>query len=300
MPTARTRLAHRIIPLALVVVAIVLVTFSIRAQAQVGSAEAQASDQSVAIQEFAQRATQPVRDLIGWFGDVRTARQERDQLAQENAVLRSDLAKAEVNQQDGEELRGLLGYIRSPAFPQTKKYQPRAARVVARSPSLISSTVVVDAGDAAGVKVGDPVLAGVTQSADIGGAALIGRVEQTTPETATISLLSNANVAVGAAVSGRRGADGILQPSAADPSVLVLGFVRGSSVVRPGDRVITSGFLDPSGRLGSAYPRGLPIGVVSEARQSDANTYKSVLVVPWVDLGSFANVVILTGSGAGS
>ena len=42
---------------------------------------------------------------------------------------------------------------------------------------------------------------------------------------------------------------------------------------------------------------GTLIGVVSEARQSDANTYKSVLVVPWVDLGSFANVVILTGSG---
>lgn len=298
MPTARTRLARRIIPLVLVVLAIALVTFSIRAQAQVNLAQSQASDQSVAIQEFAQRATQPVRDLVGWFGDVRTARQERDQLAQENAVLHSDLAKAEVNQQDGEELRGLLGYIRSPAFPQTKNYRPRAARVVARSPSLISSTVVVDAGDAVGVKIGDPVLAGVAQSADIGGAALIGRVEQTTPETATISLLSNANVAVGATVSQRRGADGILQPSAADPSVLVLGFVRGSSVVKPGDRVITSGFLDPSGRLGSAYPRGLPIGVVSEARQSDANTYKNVLVVPWVDLGSFANVVILTGAGA--
>ena len=294
MPTARTRLARRIIPLVLVVAAIVLVTFSIRAQAQDGSVQSQASDQTLAIQEVAQRATQPVRDLIGWFGDIRTARQERDHLAQENAALRTDLAKAQVNQQDGEELRGLLGYVRSSEFPQTKNYRPRAARVVARSPSLISSTVVVDAGSTAGVKVGDPVVAGVAQSADTGGAALIGRVENTTSDTATIALLSNANVAVGATVSGRRGADGILQPSAADPSVLVLGFVRGSSVVAPGDRVITSGFLDPTGRLGSAYPRGLPIGVVSEARQSDANTYKSVLVVPWVDLDSFANVLILT------
>ena len=66
-----------------------------------------------------------------------------------------------------------------------------------------------------------------------------------------------------------------------------------------GDRVITSGFIDPDGGLRSAYPRGLPIGVVSEARQSDSDTYKSVLVVPWVELGSFANVVILT-TGEGS
>lgn len=156
MPTARTRLARRIIPFVLVVLAIVLVTFSMRAQAQVESAQSQSSDRSVAVQEFAQRATQPVRDLIGWFGDVRTARQERDLLAQENAVLRSDLAKAEVNQQDGEELRGLLGYVRSPAFPQIKNYQPRAARVVARSPSLTSSSVVVDAATLSASRSGIP------------------------------------------------------------------------------------------------------------------------------------------------
>jgi len=248
----------------------------------------------------ARRTTQPVRDLIGWFGDLRSAQQERDQLAAENAVLRASLATAGANQQDSEELRGLLNYVRSPAFPTISSYTPRGAQVVARSPALSSSTVIVDAGLLAGVQVGDPVLAGVAQVADVGGAALIGRIDRVTSQTATVALLSNANVAVGAAVAGRRGADGILQPSAADPSVLVLGFVRGSSVVRPGDRVITSGFLDPSGRLGSAYPRGLAIGVVSEARQSDANAYKSVLVVPWVDLGSFANVLILTSPGGGS
>jgi rod shape-determining protein MreC len=297
MPSARTRLARRAIPIALMAIALLLATFSIRAQADVERASGTASDAQSAVQEVVARATQPVRDLVGWFGDIRTARAERDQLAAENATLRAQLSKAEVGQQDADELRGLLNYIKSPAFPATKAYTPRAARVVARSPSLLSSTVVVDAGQSAGVQVGDPVLAGVSTSVDIGGAALIGKITRVTAGTATVALLSNADVAVGATVAGRRGADGILQPSAADPSVLVLGFVRGSSVVQPGDRVVTSGFLDPTGRLGSAYPRGLPIGVVSEARQSDANTYKNVLVVPWVDLGSFANVVILTGGG---
>ncbi len=300
MTTARTRLTRWIVPLLLVVAAIGLVTFSVRTQDAASSLQSQAADRSVMVQEVARRATQPVRDLIGWFADLRSAQQERDQLAAENAVLRASLATAEANQQDSEELRGLLNYVRSPAFPAIANYTPRGAQVVARSPALSSSTVIVDAGSLAGVQVGDPVLAGVAQVADVGGAALIGRIDRVTSLTATVALLSNANVAVGAAVAGRRGADGILQPSAADPSVLVLGFVRGSSVVRPGDRVITSGFLDPSGRLGSAYPRGLAIGVVSEARQSDANAYKSVLVVPWVDLGSFANVLILTSPGGGS
>ncbi|MGI9116409.1 MAG: rod shape-determining protein MreC [Gaiellales bacterium] len=296
-PTARTRLARRAVPVVLVAAALLLVTFSIRAQADVVSAQGTAADGTSAVQEVATRITQPVRDLIGWFGDIRTARDERDQLEAENATLRAQLSKAEVNQQDADELRGLLNYIKSPAFPATDAYTPRAARVVARSPSLTSSTVVIDAGETAGVQTGDPVLAGVSSTADIGGAALIGKVTRVTAGTATVALLSNSDVAVGATVAGRRGADGILQPSAADPSVLVLGFVRGSSVVQPGDRVVTSGFLDPTGRLASAYPRGLPIGVVSEARQSDSNTYKSVLVVPWIDLGSFANVVVLTGGG---
>lgn len=293
MPSTRTRHVRRIVPVALVLVAVALVTVSIRAQDRVGEGTARAADAQVAAQEAARRATQPVRDLIGWFGDLRAARAERDRLAAENAVLRADVARLEAQDQDVEELRGLLGYVRSPDFPRVEDYAPRAARIVARSPSLTSSTVVVDAGTEVGVQVGDPVLAGVA-AADVGGAALVGRVEAVTERTATVALLSNASVAVGAAVAGRRGADGILQPSAADPGVLVLGFVPRSSVVRQGDRVVTSGFIDPTTGLASAYPRGLPIGVVSEARQSDTDTYKSVLVVPWVELGSFANVVILT------
>jgi rod shape-determining protein MreC len=294
MPSTRTRTARRIVPVVLILVAVALITLSVRAEGRVGDGAARAADAQVAAQEAARRVTQPVRDLITWFGDLRTARAESERLAAENALLRADLARLQAQEQDVEELRGLLGYVQSPDFPRIEDYAPRAARVVARSPSLTSSTVVVDAGEAAGVRVGDPVLAGVADAADVGGAALVGRVETVTDGTATVALLSNASVAVGAAVAGRRGADGILQPSAADPSVLVLGFVRRASVVRTGDRVVTSGFIDPASGLGSAYPRGLPIGVVSEARQSDTDTYKNVLVVPWVELGSFANVVVLT------
>lgn len=294
MPSTRTRTARRIVPVALILVAVALVTLSVRAGGRVDDGAARAADAQVAVQEAARRATQPVRDAIGWFGELRTARADSERLAAENAILRADLARLQAQDQDVEELRGLVGYVQSPDFPRIEDYAPRAARVVARSPSLTSSTVVVDAGEAAGVRVGDPVLAGVADAAGVGGAALVGRVETVTDGTATVALLSNASVAVGAAVAGRRGADGILQPSAADPNVLVLGFVRRASVVRTGDRVVTSGFIDPASGLASAYPRGLPIGVVSEARQSDTDTYKNVLVVPWVELGSFANVVVLT------
>jgi rod shape-determining protein MreC len=299
MPSARTRTARWIVPIALVAAAVALVTLSLRGPSPLDDGRAAVADRALPVQDVARRATQPVRDLIRWFGDVRVAQDERDALAAENAALRDQLARAQASEQDVEELQGLLGYSRSEAFPALADLEPRAARVVARSPAIASSAVVVDVGADDGVRVGDPVLAGVALSVDVGGAALVGRVEAVTASTASVALLSDPAVAVGAAVAGRRGADGILQPSAADPSVLVLGFVRRASVVRPGDRVITSGFADDSGAIGSAYPRGLPIGVVSASRQSDADAYKNVLVVPWVDLGAFANVVVLTGGGSG-
>lgn len=296
MPNDRHRLLRRIIPIGLVLAAVVLITLSVRAEAAIGPAQSTWADRTLPLYDVARRATQPARDLIAWFGDVQTARVERDRLLAENAVLREQVAGQALQAQDSEELRGLLGYVRSEAFPALGDYEPRAARVVARSPSAAGQSVVIDAGLAAGVEIGDPVLAGVGDSATIGGAALVGRIATVGDQTATVALLSAPDSAVGALVAGRRGADGILQPSAADNAVLVMGFVRRSAVVRAGDRVVTSGFVDPQGELQSAFPRGIPIGVVSEARQSDADTYKNVLVVPWVDLASFANVLVLVRS----
>lgn len=296
MPNDRHRLIRRIVPIGLILVALVLVTASVRAESSIAPARSAWVDRTLPLHDLARRATQPARDLVAWFADVRTARVERDRLLAENAVLRDQVSGQSLEGQDSEELRGLLGYVRSDAFPALGDYAPRAARVVARSPSAAGQSVVIDAGLAAGVRIGDPVLAGVGESATIGGAALVGRVATVGEETATVALLSAPDSSVGALVAGRRGADGILQPSAADSAVLVMGFVRRSAVVRGGDRVVTSGFVDPQGNLQSAFPRGIPIGVVSEARQSDADTYKNVLVVPWVDLASFANVLVLTRS----
>ena len=135
-PTARTRFARRAVPVVLVAAALLLVTFSMRAQADVVNAQSAAAETTSSVQVVVARATQPVRDLIGWFSDLRSAKSERDSLAVENAVLRAEIAKAQVDEQDADELRGLLNYVESPAFPETDAYVPHAARVVARSPSL--------------------------------------------------------------------------------------------------------------------------------------------------------------------
>src|ERR671929_2291859 len=48
------------------------------------------------IQEGANRALKPFRDLFGWFGDTIDAKKQRDRLVDERDALRREVAELEV------------------------------------------------------------------------------------------------------------------------------------------------------------------------------------------------------------
>ena len=84
------------------------------------------------IQEGADRALKPVRDLFGWFGSTLDAKQQRDQLRAERDQLRQQLAQTsalltQAQQQDGLQQQNTSGGL--------NQYQPVQARVYSRSPS---------------------------------------------------------------------------------------------------------------------------------------------------------------------
>jgi rod shape-determining protein MreC len=242
------------------------------------------------------RASQPVRDFTSWVGDVNDARDQRDRLAEENARLRAEIASRTLSEEDSGELLALLGYTRSDAFKDLDGYTARAGRVRARSPELYSAKVLIDIGSDTGVAVGDPVLGAVSGVTVPGleGAALVGRITAVARGTAEVTLISDPSMAVGAKIVKRRGADGILQPSAADRSTQVMENVAKSRRVLANDLVVTSGFSDESGELQSYYPRGIPIGAVTYVNQPDNALYKDIRVTPWVDLDAFTSVLVLT------
>ncbi len=155
----------------------------------------------------------------------------------------------------------------------------------------------VDQGSAQGVAVDDPVLSGVSTADLKAGGSLVGRVTAVTASTAEVTLLSDPAMAVAASVVGRNGANGVLEPNSGDRSTQILDFVRKSAEVAVRDQVVTSGFADPSGKLPSFFPAGIPIGIVTFENQSDTDNYKTIQVTPWVDLLSFRTVLILTRGG---
>jgi rod shape-determining protein MreC len=255
-------------------------------------------DRAAPVEGAVQRVAEPFRDAGSWASGLADARSERDRLRRDNARLREELADGAINQQEVDELRRLLTYTKSTAYRKLSRDESLSAlgaRVLSRPPQLYAGKVRIDVGRSDGVALDDPVLAGVQTELLGSGASLIGRVTGVTDDTADVTLLSDTTMAVAAMVvrRGRVPARGILQLNEGNRAVQRLEFVLKRHVIAAGDLVVTSGYSVEGSSLESIFPRGLPIGRVTQVSQTDTENYKSIQVTPWVDLESFTSVLVL-------
>ena len=236
------------------------------------------------IENGATRALKPVRDLLGWAGDTLDAKDENEKLREEVEQLRSRLAEAETAKRDAEQLRGLVRLHRGDGFPQGTR--PVTARVIARSPTVWYSNVKIDKGSGDGIREDQPVIAS-------GG--LAGKVTSVTGGTSEVTLITDDSSAVSAQVVPD-GASGIVTPEVGDPGDLLLDFVQKGRRVTEGTTVVTSGFT--STKLESLFPRGIPIGTVTEADLDEIELFQRVHIKPFADLRRLDFVQVLTRKGA--
>ena len=61
------------------------------------------------LQEGANRALKPARDLVGWTGDVFDAKSENEDLRKQNEELRRQVAALQTAERDARQLRALVG-----------------------------------------------------------------------------------------------------------------------------------------------------------------------------------------------
>jgi rod shape-determining protein MreC len=234
------------------------------------------------IQDGANKALKPVRDLFGWFGDTLHAKSQRDALRKQNDQLRRQLV---TNQAEKRSYRQLIALFHLDQLG-VSNYRPVSATVVAKTPNIWYSTVTIDKGEAAGVRVNDPV---------INGEGLVGKVVQVASDGAQVDLITDSSVGVSARV-GTSSATGILQPKVGDPNDLLLQYLPANIQVNAGEYVVTSGTVAAGGD-DSLYPPGLPVGQVTSVNEESA--YKSVNVRPIANLHNLDIVQVLT-SGAGT
>ena len=237
------------------------------------------------ITEGADRALKPARDLVNWFDETFEARGENDRLKDKVTSLRDELARAQSTQLEAKELSRLQELASGGIVPDGSK--PVTARVVGRSPTVWYSTVTIDKGTSAGIRVNDPVVAA-------GG--LAGRITQTTPNTAQVTLITDSESSVTARVLPD-GATGVVEPNIGDPRDLQLDFLERGSDIGEGQMVVTAGFS--TGDLGSIFPPGIPIGEITESTLEEQQAYQRVHLEAFADLRDMNFVRVLTEAGGG-
>ena len=231
------------------------------------------------IQEGANRALKPIRDLCGWFGDTVDAKKERDQLRAERDRLRGQVAELSVRYNDAVQQQGLQAQNETGGMA---RYGPVAARVYQRSPSTWYQTVTINKGSSDGVRVNQPV---------INAAGLVGRVRAVSDGNAQVMLLTDDEFGVSAKVakSQEPGVIGPVQGTAGD---LLLDLVPRAQDVRKGDLVITAGTT--TARLRSPFPAAIPIGEVSRIEVGEGPLDRRIHVTPVADLRRLDLVEVLT------
>ena len=230
------------------------------------------------VQEGANRALKPARDLFGWFGDTFDAKDERDKLEAERDRLRAEVARLQVAADENKELRDIVDYARSSGLDA---YEPQTARVYSRSPSSWYQTIEINKGSSDGLAVNQPV---------INGKGLVGKVKAVSDGNAVVMLLSDSQFGV-SALAATSGQPGAILPVAGSPGDLLFDLVPEAKEVRTGDTIVTAGTV--SSRLPSPFPQGIPIGRVKRI-DGEGELDRTIHVTPFADLRDLDFVQVLT------
>lgn len=206
-------------------------------------------------------------------------------VAEENDRLREDLRRAHAyanlvaeERSELERLRKLLGLKalhERPAF---------AARIIAWrfGPQAARSTFTVNKGYLDGALVGTPV---VTD------AGVVGRVLRSAPHAATVLMLTDPGFRL-AVISQETRTPGIVTGSAGRSKRLELAYVAQNARIKPGELLITSG-------LDGAFPKGIPVGIVTAVMPGNEILFLQVHAQPLVDIDRLEEVLLLQATGSG-
>ena len=204
----------------------------------------------------------------------------KEQLSRQNDELRreNDQLKIRLQQEAGvwnedARLRGLVGW------PRQTPWKLRLARIIGRDPANWWRTIQIDLGSRDGLKPNEAVL-----TSD----GLVGRIQNVGQTRSQVVLLGNPDLRVAAAV--QNGETGIINSSSSSPqedNMVDMDYLSGSSTVRPGQNVVTSG-------EGGVFPPDIPIGKVVDLRSKEFGLATEARVKLWADLGALQEVWVMT------
>ncbi len=220
-----------------------------------------------------------IADFNAWRNDKQTYNKENEELVKDmeelkanNDALKMQNSKLELLQKENQRLTNLLGV--SESYPS---YQQVTARVISKDPTNWYNTFIIDVGTNDGI---EPNMVVVT----IGG--LVGKVVECSGSYSKVVAIVDDFSSVSGIVT-RNDALGFVK---GDLKLLEDGMIRMEyfdidAEVMEGDEIVTS-------HLSSIYPKGIPIGYVSEVYTDAKGLSKYAKVVPYVDFRNLKEVIV--------
>jgi rod shape-determining protein MreC len=162
-------------------------------------------------------------------------------------------------------------------FQNTRTIETVSAEVVGKDPSPWFKTVIIDKGEADGIRKGFPIV--VPEG-------IAGQVMAVSSHYAKVLLIIDRNSAVDALVQRSR-ARGIVRGRSSESCSLH--YVLRKNDVRVGDQVVSSG-------IDGVYPKGLRIGYVSGIVRRNSGMFQAVEIKPSVDFEKLEEVLVIINS----
>lgn len=159
-----------------------------------------------------------------------------------------------------------------------KAFNPIQATVIARNPDQWEEKIILNRGSSHGVEKNMAVMTAK---------GLVGKITLVTPFTSEVELLytNNPNYRVSAMVLGEKEAYGLIEGFDKERNELIMKRIDSSLTVKKGEKVVSSG-------LGGIFPKGVPIGEITEVSTDDFGLTKMAYVKPSADFSILENVVI--------
>lgn len=214
-----------------------------------------------------------VADGYNYMFKYQAMEEENKKLKQKVSDMEQTVRDAKVALDENTRLRELLG-IRE----RHRSFQFELAEVIGRNPGNWATTLTIDKGSQAGIKVDDCV---ITED------GMVGYVSSVGTNFAEVTTVIDVDMQAGALISRTREiavAEGDF--SLMEKNSLKLSYLKKDADVVIGDTVETSG-------RGGVYPKGLMIGTVERIIPEEHGASNYAVVKPFVSVDSIKNVFII-------
>jgi rod shape-determining protein MreC len=206
------------------------------------------------------------RDAAGVF----RRRADLDRLQAQVESLQERTVHLDEVEQENARLRELLD------FRSRLVGDVLAAAVIGRDATGLARTLTIDRGERDGVVKGSAVLSP---------AGVVGQVFLASAHSARVLLITDHNSGLDAIVQRTR-ARGIIEGTLAEGCGLK--FVKRTEDLQPGDVIVTSG-------VDGIFPRGLPIGQITNVDKRGQGLFQYAAVRPFVDFERLEEVLVTRG-----